>query len=42
MKQFYEYIIGLIYNINIMGISVSNLMLIAGDNQSVLWYTSDP
>ena len=36
------YIRGLHYKLRMMGIPVTNLTCIAGDNQSVLWNTSKP
>ena len=42
MKQCFEYIRGLRYKLRMMGIPVNNLAYIYGDNQSVLWNTTDP
>ena len=42
MKQCCEYIRGLRYKLRMMGIPVNNPAFVYGDNQSVLWNTTDP
>lgn len=42
MKQCCEYIKGLRYKLRMMGVPVNNPAFVYGDNQSVLWNTSDP
>ena len=42
MKQCCKYVRGLRYKLRMMGIPVNNPAFIYGDNQSVLWNTTDP